>query len=142
MTATRTLTLLIDSKLDDVALIGAAAKGVCSLMPMDKEELYQVELCVVEVMTNAIKHSHQHEPGNDIILNIILDEDMVSFMFSFSGIPIEVGEIAAPEYDVKDIQSLPERGMGLIILNNFMDKVVYQVIGGKNIVTMHKKITP
>jgi serine/threonine-protein kinase RsbW len=140
MEEARSITLLIDSKLTDVALMAAAAKGICSLMPISKEELYQIELCVVEALNNAIKHSHNHESGNDIILNIILDTEMISFMLSFAGAPIQIDDISAPDYDTNDIQSLPEKGMGLIILNNFMDKVVYQVVGGKNFVTMHKKI--
>ena len=56
----------IESKLENVPLIGMSVSKLCSLIHLSDIETYQIELCVVEAVTNSIKHAYGLETGRQV----------------------------------------------------------------------------
>jgi len=101
----------------------------------------QMELCVVEVLTNIVKHGHEDSNGQtvEIQIEVIVDdaEITVSVRDNGPGIP-EENLKAQLEFDPLDIESLPEGGMGLYIVSEFVDRMNYESIEGRNVFVMAK----
>jgi serine/threonine-protein kinase RsbW len=128
----KTLNLSIDSKFSDVALIGHAVRGVCACSPLSVEAHNEMEVCVVEAVTNAIAHAYRREVGNRVEAAITLHQDRIVFEVSDFGVAIKEFAPRTLEFDPEEIGSLPESGMGLFIIETIMDEVSYRSENGRN----------
>lgn len=136
--AGKTIRLIIDSNLENVFLIGLSIQGLCSYAPFNEVEAYQVQLAVVEAINNVIKHAYEEQSHHTVELSVSLYWNRMIFVIldrgkKFSGFPRK--EL---KFDSQDLQSLPEGGMGLFIIQNVMDEITYESDQGINILKMIK----
>ena len=130
--------LIIDSDLANVSLIGMAVNKICTQIPLDKIEAYQIETCVVEAVTNVIKHAYKNETGHDVAVSIKLHPDRITFLVCDTGKAMAPKQPAELEFDPDDLENLPEGGMGLFIIHKIMNAVSYKTIENRNVLTMTK----
>jgi len=133
-----TIRLVIDSSLKDVFLMGLAAKSFCAFTPLPKDLCYLIELCVIEAVTNAVKHAYLGQPDHEVDLIVSMDPQQIKFQVCDTGIAMKSLEEASMDFDPEDHQSVPEGGMGLFIIQTVMDDVTYETVGETNILTMRK----
>ena len=134
----RSVRLTIESRLDNVFLLGLSVQAFCRSIPLDDVAAYQVELCVVEAVNNAIRHGYDSEPGHEVELIVSLHRGGITLRVCDGGRPLENMDNADMNFDEEDLDSLPERGMGLFLIHTVMDEVSYERLGGRNILTMSK----
>lgn len=130
--------LIIDSDLTNVSLIGITVNKICTQIPLNKIEAYQIELCVVEAVNNAIKHAYKNETGHDVTVFIKLYLDRITFLVCDTGKTMELKQPADLKFDPADLENLPESGRGLFIIHQIMDEVTYETIEDRNVLTMTK----
>ncbi|CAM3524374.1 ATP-binding protein [Parendozoicomonas haliclonae] len=134
----QTLTLSIDSRLEDTVLVAMAVRGVCAMTAMSQKELNRMELCVVEVVNNAIEHAYQGRSGHRIEVELIYSpEENLEIVVSDYGsaMPEEVRpenkkELVVP--DPHNPDTLLASGRGLAIVEKLMDHIHYQSHEGRN----------
>jgi len=132
------ITFAIDSNLKDVSLIGLSINKICSQIPLTDVEVYQIEACVVEAINNTIEHAYQHTTGHRVEVNVNLYLDRIAFKVCDTGLSMKPAISPALDFDPKDIDQLPEGGMGLFIIHQIMDQVTYRTDNGQNILEMTK----
>lgn len=132
--------LLIESRLDHVFLASLAVRGICSYANLTEVECYQVEVAVVEAVNNAIKHAYRGEPGHEVEVAITLSPDRITFQVCEQGDFMKLPGSSGLNFDPRDIQNLPEEGMGLQIMRSVMDEVRYETTGGRNVVTLSRNL--
>jgi len=132
-----TLSLIIDSRLEDVFLVGLAVRGICRQVIEEKEVPGHLELCVVEAVNNAIKHAYGGLPGNEVRISVTLFPDRVVLTVSDQG-----KKMAATNHfsdrEPQQSDAMPESGMGLFIIHRAADQVEYSSKDGWNTMTMTK----
>ena len=133
--------LLIGSSLANVRLLGLAVQAYCAYLNFGDTEAYQVQLALVEAVTNVIRHAYASQPGQEVEVTVTLHPQCISFRVVDTGRPLPVLNVKNLEFDPHDLAKLPEGGMGLVIIHRVMDQVDYQSGGGANILTMHKHFT-
>lgn len=135
----RSIKLTIESKIDDIALLAQAVKAICQTVVKDETVLHNLVLCLVEAVTNVIKHTYHQKLGNFIDVKITVDDHYIAFEISDTGekceLPIPKEELG---YDQLDIISLPESGMGLFLIHKIMEEVSLRQRDGKNVLLMKK----
>jgi serine/threonine-protein kinase RsbW len=136
--AAGTLKLIIESKLENISLIGSAVRGIAGMLSMDAISGYQLELCVVEAVTNVTKHAYHGESGHSVEVDILLYPDRLTFKIYDRGDTMDLSRIEPLAFDPSKVESLPERGMGVFILKTLMDEISYETVNGQNILTMIK----
>jgi serine/threonine-protein kinase RsbW len=133
------LDLAIDSELGNVTLMAVAVNRVCLELGLDALRAGEIELCIVEAATNAIEHGYQNKPGHIVAAKVsIHGEDLIiEVMDSGTPIPPENQQMlfngpTASDQHAIEWQSLPERGRGLKIIHELMEKVSYISGNGHN----------
>jgi len=148
----KAITLVIDSSLEQVALLGVAVQAVCLYSPLTEMEAYQVRLCVVETVNNIIKHAYAMEANHSVEVTMTLRETYLSVELRDEGRAVEfpeghlfeagsdVGEGGSPPGQAQG--QTPETGYGLQIVRSFMENVHFERVGAHNILHMEKRFTP
>jgi len=136
----KTITFLIDSRLENVSLAGVAVRGICNYLSLSEIDTYYLELCVVEAVNNAIKHAYDYEDGHAVEVSIAYSNREVTFNISDTGRKMDLYGPRCLDFDPDDLSMLPEHGMGLYIINSVIDEVTYLSDGGKNTLTMRKRL--
>ena len=143
--ATKEIKLSIKSDIDNVALIGATVNKLCSLIPFSDTDAHAIELCVTEAAVNSIKHGYGDQSGYLVDVLFRQESDKIVITVSDSGKPmnpqlLEEKKRAAIQFDPADIESIPESGRGLAIMQGYMDDVRYHERGNVKHLILTKKI--
>lgn len=137
--------LIIESKLENVTLIGITINKLSSLIFLSDIESYKIELCVVEAVTNSIKHAYGNEAGQDVEVVFTLYADRLTIDVCDTGKPLDQNimnkkNVSSLDVDLDDIANLPEGGRGIAIIKEIMDTVSYKSEKRKNVLTMAKRL--
>jgi serine/threonine-protein kinase RsbW len=134
------LTLSLDSRLPNVGFLGAAVGGICLLAGYGPPQADLLQLAVVEAVNNAIEHAYQGEPGNRVEVELRLKSGHLQFLISDRGRAMADPEPQEPSFDIEDLSSLPEGGLGLFLIHQIMDQVEYTSVAGKNTLSLTKML--
>ena len=138
MRAANMIRLIIDSKLENVSLVGSAVRGIANTLCIDSTTSYQLELCIVEAVNNDIKHAYHCQAGHSVEIDVLLYPDRLTFKIYNRGESMNPAKIAPFSFDPSNAENLPEGGMGVYILHALMDEVHYKTINGQNVLTLVK----
>lgn len=136
----RIIKITIDSNLEDVALVGAVAKKLCSSLPFTSVVCDDIELSVSEAVNNAVIHAYGNEGGYKVEVKFAIKKDRLVIEVSDHGKKMTAHRSPSLIYTPGNRRNLPESGMGLFIINQIMDEVVYRSMKNKNILTMTRLI--
>jgi serine/threonine-protein kinase RsbW len=141
------LSFSIDSHLGNVSLVAVAVNRICVQLGLDDLSAGQVELCIAEAATNAIRHAYHGEPGHTVVIALAAGTDQLNIEVSDSGTPMPVEQeqrllygTQAIEFQTTDRSSLSEGGRGLQIIHDLMDEVSYVRSGNMNRLIMRKQL--
>lgn len=112
------------------------SKQICQQIRQCRENknfASDVELCVSEACTNAIKYGLSGEKEDVISLYFQIHVDKLVIKVQDKGKGFNLKNLPDP-----DIESLPERGYGLYIIRSKMDDVQYSKTEKGNFLTMIK----
>jgi serine/threonine-protein kinase RsbW len=138
MEAEGMIKLIIESRIENVSLVGGAVRGIANGLSFDEMSSYHLELCVVEAVSNATKHAYHSQAGHPVEVDILLFQDRITFKVSDTGESLEPKKVQLLRFDPQKLETLPESGMGLFIMHALMDEVSYETLSGRNILTMSK----
>lgn len=133
----KVIKLKVESRLDNIFLVGLAVRGICS-QNLNAKGASRMEVCVVEAVTNAIKHSYHLQPGHDVDIVITLSSGKMEFLVCNTGEPMKTTQTAQIRLDPVDKRRLPKGGLGLYLIHRLMDEVTYESRDGVNIFRMCK----
>jgi serine/threonine-protein kinase RsbW len=139
----REIALSIDSRLENVSLVGLAVNRICEDVGFSSEDCYTLALCSVEAVSNSVRHAHGGEPGHTVTLRLTILPQRVEIRVLDDGSPVPL-EKRAPrelEFDPEDPSSIPEGGRGLFLIHRLMDRVEYGREGSSNVLLMTKATT-
>ena len=116
-----------------------------SLIPFGHMDTYATELCVTEAVVNSIKHAYQDEPDHTVtVIFCLLATELVIEVLDkgkpMDPVLLEMKKDTALNVDTMDMDTIPESGRGLAIMQSYMDEVHYRVAENGNYLTMKKKI--
>ena len=142
MAEPRQIVLTIDSRLENVALVGVAVKGISELLGFSAQGSYDVELCVVEAVSNSVRHAYKGEPGHRVTVRLSALEDELEIRVLDTGLPVpEQNRIPRNvEVDPADPLSIAEGGRGTFLIHTLMERVEYGTEDGANLLLMTKSI--
>ncbi len=138
MEKTGRIKLVMESRLENVALIGGAVRGIANALAIDEVSGYHLELCVVEAVNNATKHAYHSEAGHFVEVEVLILPDRITFKISDQGESMQPTKVRLLRFDPQKLNTVPESGMGLFIMHALMDEVSYETDSGRNVLTLSK----
>jgi serine/threonine-protein kinase RsbW len=115
--------LRIPARIEYLNLATTLCRKLCSHAPkqaQDKDLVEDIELCISEACTNAIKYGCGGGEGDTISIKFLLFSERVIIQVGDQGEGFELEQIPVPDLDTH-----PERGYGLYIIRAKMDNIRY-----------------
>lgn len=105
-------------------------------------DIYKIELAMEEAVVNVIRYAYPNQEGKVEIFCEYQPQKKIQFRIVDKGIAFNPLEYFSepPSFD-KGIDSIEEGGLGIAVIKDVMDEVVYERKDSKNILTLTKKIT-
>ncbi len=135
--------LVLDSRLEEIRRLGPwLAEALAH--EGDDPAIAVLELVLVELVSNAIRHGHANEPGHAIRLRLErLESRRVRIQILDRGTPIPRKvldrHIGPLEFAVDDVGTLPESGLGLAMVQAAVDRFEYRTGPDADNVTVVEK---
>ena len=104
------ITLMIESRIENVALLGGAVRGIANALSLDELSCYQLELCVVEAVSNATKHAYHSETGHPVEVDVLLFQDRITFKICDEGESLKPAKVRPLRFDPQKLETVPESG--------------------------------
>jgi len=139
------LALVIDSCYRNIDLVGSCVKAL-SAKVFDEPHCDQIEVCVVEAVTNCIRHSYGGAGGYPVRITCQQEPDRIVIDIEDFGLAMAPhvleNQSTAFEFDLDDTEHLPESGLGLAVIKSWMDEVSYRSLDGANhlLLVKHKPV--
>ena len=129
-----TITLIIASRPEEVALVGTALNGLCRHASLPERDVGLVELAVVEAVNNVIFHGYGNRPDYDVTIVWTHRADHLQIDVVDCGKAMaELPSGTMPEPDL-------ENGRGWPIIRAVMNSIRYRSENGINTLTLIKNI--
>ena len=132
--------MIIDAEEAAVDMVQDFVRDKLVVYGCEKKALMQIRLAVEEIFVNIISYAYRPEVGKAEIFCEVTQEPLkVCIQFMDSGKPFD--PLAAKEADTSGAMFMErEGGFGIHLVKNTMDDVKYEYNGGKNILTVMKKL--
>ena len=100
-----------------------------------------LDLCLVldEIITNIISYGFDDESEHKIIVNLNVNNKVLSVKIEDDGIPFNPLEFPAPD-TTKPLEEREVGGLGVFFVKKLMDKIEYERKENKNILTVSKSL--
>ena len=142
----RRVKLIIESDLDDVPLVGIAVNRFCSYAAFSETDAFNIELCVIEAVTNSIKHAYGEKSGHEVMVIFTLSDNEAVFEICDKGKPMDPerlknADLANSHVEKQHINSIADSGRGLGIMKEIMDDVEYRTGDEFNCLVLKKSVS-
>lgn len=129
--------LSIPPHLNHIGLIGAAVRAVTTQAELDAQSIDQMELAIIEAITNVIRHGQVDAASAPLQVDILVFEHLLEYHVTDTGHPIpahlfERANDFCFAFEHLPLDQLPEGGMGLALIHTIADEMSYYSEAGTN----------
>lgn len=125
---------IIDSNLNNVKKIVLWLTNELQNLKLDKETIVDIQLALLESITNAIIHGNK-DNSKKVQIRFSLNDNEIKIIVKDEGLGFDYNNIPDP---TKDDKLLCNNGRGIFLIKCVMDHVRWNKLG--NQITMIKKI--
>jgi serine/threonine-protein kinase RsbW len=141
----RKVKLIIESDLDDVPLVGIAVNRFCSYAAFSETDAFNIELCVIEAVTNSIKHAYGEKSGHEVVVIFTLSDNEAVFEICDKGKPMDPerlkeADLTTSHVEKQQLNTIRDCGRGLGIMKEIMDGVEYRSGNEFNCLVLKKSV--
>ena len=136
--------LTIRARLPDVSILGVTIRILADEFGLEMMACTEIELAVVEAVTNVVKHCLAKSPDSLIEVTLYSTEQLLAITIFDQGIPMPADALDSADgsvfdYIPDDIEGWPTSGMGLSLIKAVMDEVQYSSDETGNTLRLIKK---
>src|SRR5579863_7762550 len=136
----RTFALHVPSSTENLAMIREFVNSIAEQAGFSPADVAKLELAVDEACANVIEHAYGSDTTKEVSVRAVLDDAEVEISVVDNGTSFDPSSIA--QEDLNELVSARKSGgLGLRIINSFIDEVHYHMIPGeKNELRMIKRL--
>ena len=132
-------TLTFPGSYSSLVQIGEFVTQAAKSIGFDGFELYKIETAVDEACSNIIEHAYGKEDIGEIVVSVVTDLDKITITLTDFGEPFDPKYVKQPNLDV-DLQDRDDHGLGIYMMKQWMDVVIFDSLNDKNVLTLIKHI--
>ena len=127
---------------NDVAQIGALGdfvKGITARLHLDAKPAHDLRLALEEIVVNVMNYAYPGGAAGDVRIDARADAHTLTFVVTDGGIPFDPTEVEMADTTLS-VEDRPIGGLGIFLARGLVDSVNYERTGGRNILTLKKKL--
>ena len=131
--------LVLTNEIAEINKLALFIEELGEELNLTPELVFNLNLVLEEAVSNVILYAYPKEEHQEIVLTTKISDKSLIFVLTDSG--KEFDPTQAPDADVT--LSAEEReigGLGIFLIRQIMNKVEYQRIEGKNVLTLGKDL--
>jgi serine/threonine-protein kinase RsbW len=133
----RSFELTFKAEINEIPRVSAALEQVMQVHSFSKEEILDTQLAVEEAVTNIIMHGYEGRAG-EIQITCHATRGIIEIQIEDTA-PL-FNPLSVPDPDcTAGIQDRQLGGLGIFLIRNVMDNVMYRTDQGKNILILIKR---
>lgn len=127
--------LTLHNDINEVPLLGEWVEQMGEEMQLDMPDIFQINLALEEAVVNVMNYAYPEETGREIWLEAEGDNKSIAFTLADEGIAFDPTQEEAPDITLA-AEDRQIGGLGIFLVNQIMQSVVYERTDGKNILKM------
>lgn len=124
----------------EVEKINSVLKVFYQKNKFNVDDIIELEIILVEALNNIVKHAYKEKSSMKIIIEMKVENGVWEIRLVDFGISRENKKIKPLNFEPKNIDSLPESGMGLFLINKLTDFNKYLKHTDRNEFILQKKL--
>jgi serine/threonine-protein kinase RsbW len=132
-------TLTFPGSYSSLVKIGEFVTQAAKSIGFDGFELYKIETAVDEACSNIIEHAYGQENIGDIVVSVVTDFEKITITLTDFGEPFDPKYVKQPDLDA-DLESREDHGLGIYMMKQWMDVVIFEINQEKNVLTLVKHL--
>jgi phosphoserine phosphatase RsbU/P len=123
-----------ESSLAQISTAVAWVKKLATRHGMGSDALFRLDLCASELLANVVEHAYRGAE-REVRVYLFADRDSLSLTIEDSGRPFDP-ELHVPRPLPQSLMDVEIGGLGLRLVRQFADSLVYERCGGRNRLTL------
>lgn len=132
-------TLQLSNNIHDLQRLEAYVQEVGNALHLDDEEVRNVNLALEEVVVNIMSYAYPEATIGTIHISTSATSSCIKTVIIDSGTPFDPCQLEFPDITL-EAEEREIGGLGIFLVRNIMDSVDYAYVGGRNILTLRKRI--
>ena len=125
--------------LRELAGVAARIDEFCATREAAPEVAYAANLAIEELLTNTISYGYDDDQPHRIEVIVRLEQEELVVVIVDDGVAFDPTQMSEPDIEAP-LEERDAGGLGLLLVNQMMDRVVYQRRAGCNVVILTKGI--
>jgi len=130
-------TITVQSELRELDKVRAFLKKNLAGLDLDEEDIYKVELSLVEMCSNIMRYAYPREKG-EIVVSTWHKEGKFYLEVRDRGVPFDPRQVKRPTLE-EMIGREQMGGLGIFLAKKLMDGFLYRREDDQNVLVMYKK---
>ena len=130
-------TVTVQSDLREMGKVRAFLKKNLAGLDLNEEDLYKVELSLVEMCSNIMRYAYPGDKG-EIVISAWHEEGKFYLEVRDSGVPFDPRQVKRPTLE-EMINREQMGGLGIFLARKLMDGFLYRREDDQNVLVMYKK---
>lgn len=131
--------LVLQNDVRQVKTLNAFVQQVMERLGIDAKLGKQIKLAVEESVVNVMDYAYPPEMTGDIEIQATSDNEWLKFVIKDNGVAFDPTEKEKADTTLS-VEDRPVGGMGILLVRELMDSINYERTGGKNVLTLKKRI--
>jgi sigma-B regulation protein RsbU (phosphoserine phosphatase) len=136
----RVLSVVVTNELREISRLGQLVDRFGREHHLAADDTNDINLMLDEIVGNVIKHGFDDSLTHEIHIGVTLDKDLATVRVEDEGKLFNPLDAPEPDLDLP-IEERPVGGLGVFIVRSIAESLDYRREGGRNIVTMKKRIS-
>ncbi|MFX4261329.1 ATP-binding SpoIIE family protein phosphatase [Pelotomaculum propionicicum] len=129
----------LKNKLEEIEDLARAVENFAAANNLPEQAVFQVNLCLDELLTNTISYGFPGGGEHEIAVGITLQGGTLVITTRDDGLAFNPLEQAEADIS-QSIEERPVGGLGIHLVRNMMDEIEYRRESGQNVLIMKKLI--
>ena len=133
------VSLELKNSLSELRTLGSSLEQFGKALGLSSKTLFEITLSIEELFSNIVSYGYIDDAVHWIKLAISHDGEMLIIRLEDDGIPFDPLKAEEPDCECP-VEERKIGNLGIHLTKKFMDDMVYERQGNRNILTVKKKI--
>ena len=133
--------LTLHNDVQEVPQLASFIDEVAEACGIDMATTMSLNLAMEEAVVNVMSYAYPAGTVGNVDIDAEFADGQLTFVLSDSGTPFDPTQAGTPDLTL-EAEERPIGGLGIFLVRQIMDTIVYRRSDGKNILTLTKNIQP